>query len=98
MINLRLHPLALREFRRSVKWYRKRSILAAERFEQFVNLALEQIKVQPRMGVTFRLRYFWVKVKRYPYLIYYEHLDGESWLVNAISHQRRRPGYWIRRN
>ena len=98
MINVKVHPLALREYRRAVKWYRKRSILAAERFEQYVHRALEQIKAQPRMAIPFRKHYFWVKVKRYPFLIYYEHIDGDNWLVNAISHQHRRPGYWIRRS
>jgi len=33
---------------------------------------------------------------RFPYAIYYR-VDGSEVVIVAIAHQKRRPGYWLRR-
>jgi hypothetical protein len=37
-----------------------------------------------------------VRLRRFPYLIYYVELDDSLWIA-AVAHQKRRPGYWSHR-
>lgn len=51
----------------------------------------------PDAGTFFRDVYRWKKTRGFPYLVFYE-LDSEGGTnVFAIAHERRRPGYWLRR-
>jgi toxin ParE1/3/4 len=34
-----------------------------------------------------------VRLRRFPYTIYYVELDDSLWIA-AVAHQKRRPGYW----
>jgi plasmid stabilization system protein ParE len=91
------HPLAEREARAAYRWYARRSRRAALRFQQNVSTTVQRIASAPEQGASFRHIYRWMKVPRFPYLIYYEIRDPQSVLVYAIAHGRRRPGYWLRR-
>jgi len=97
MIELSIHPLANRERLRAIRWYQKRSHLAAERFEGFVDQAISKIESNPYLGTRFRKHYFWIKVKRYPFLLYYRPVEAHHWVLIAIAHQQRRLGYWLKR-
>jgi toxin ParE1/3/4 len=37
-----------------------------------------------------------VRLRRFPYAIYYLELDDSLWIA-AVAHQKRRPGYWSHR-
>lgn len=61
-------------------------------FERTANLVLEN----PQLGAVFyktRRRYF---LRRFPYNIIYQTTADELQIL-AVPHNRRRPGYWIRR-
>jgi hypothetical protein len=38
-----------------------------------------------------------VRLRRFPYILYYHVVDDSLALVLAVAHARRRPGYWRRR-
>jgi len=51
----------------------------------------------PQAGPSFRGRFRWVRLRRFPYLIYDLIIDSDRARVLAVAHARRRPGCWIRR-
>lgn len=38
-----------------------------------------------------------MRVRKFPYLLYYTMLDGAEVLIVAVAHAHRRPGYWLSR-
>jgi plasmid stabilization system protein ParE len=98
MHSLSIHPLATREYMKARKWYRKRSHLAESRFRSAVQLVLDSLETNPLLGTPFRTSYRWKKTKRFPFILYYCIADESTVVVLAIAHQRRRSGYWMRRD
>ncbi|WP_145084225.1 type II toxin-antitoxin system RelE/ParE family toxin [Anatilimnocola aggregata] len=94
---LEYHRLAIQEARNAKQWYDRASESAGRRFEQSVRQALDQIAEAPERwpanpdGTQFR------RLPHFPYLIIYRRLENDRVRVIAISHSRRRPGYWSRR-
>jgi toxin ParE1/3/4 len=66
-------------------------------FEAEFDRAVARIRTTPQAGPSFRGRFRWVRLRRFPYLIYYLIIDPHRVRVLAVAHARRRPGYWIRR-
>jgi plasmid stabilization system protein ParE len=91
------HRLAAEEFVTVRRWYARRSPATEARFVAAVELAVQSIEANPAAGTSYRGPYRWVRVRRFPYLIYYEAPDPTMVLVYAVAHARRRPGYWRRR-
>jgi plasmid stabilization system protein ParE len=89
--------LAGREYLAARRWYARRSPATAQRFQDAIDDAVRWIAASPQAGSPFRGRFRWVRVARFPYLLYYEVVDPTHVVVWAVSHQRRRPGYWQRR-
>jgi plasmid stabilization system protein ParE len=91
------HRLALKEYRAAERWYVHRSARAGQRFQDEVEKAVERIAASPDRWSTFGLHHRWVRVARFPYVIYYQILDPSEVLIVAVAHGRRRLGYWSRR-
>jgi toxin ParE1/3/4 len=75
------------------EWYLKRSPQAARAFLSEVDRAIDAIQASPAMFATYlhgTRRYL---LKRYPYAIVYRELPELIQIV-AVSHLKRRPGYW----
>lgn len=63
-----------------------------------VESAVKTIQKAPRRWPVYKSSQFRQRpIKRFPYTIYYMDLEDHVWIV-AIAHQKRRPGYWTRRN
>ena len=92
-----IHPLALQELRTAYRWYAERSSTAAHHFRLAVVDAVQRIMTAAEQGSPFRQRYRWMRVHRFPYLVYYEMRDPQPVLIYAVAHARRRPGYWLPR-
>lgn len=92
-----IHPLALRELRAAYRWYVRRSPGTAQRFRAAVDHVVQRLMADAEQGAAFRQDYRWMRVCRFPYVIYYEIRDPHSVLIYAVAHARRRPGYWRRR-
>jgi len=90
------HRLAAAEFVRARRWYRRRGTDLETRFVLAIEKAIEAIQTHPELGAAYMKRYRWVRTKHFPYLLYYEVTDASTMLY-AVSHARRRLGYWLRR-
>jgi len=89
-------PFAIAEARAAYRWYRQRSVPAAERFIEELDAAVESIGREPARWPSYiddTRRYLF---RRFPYFLVYRH-DAERAQVIAVAHARRRPGYWLTR-
>jgi len=91
------HRLAAVEYRTAIAWYRKRSPNATQRFRAEIRRLTERIAAAPFQGTPFQGAYHWMRVRRLPYVVYYEIRDPTLVVIYAVAHGRRRAGYWLRR-
>ena len=94
---LDFHPLAPREAQAAYRWYARRSPRAAQRFQSAFRSAVQRIETAAEQGTPYGQSYRWVRLRRFPYLVYYKIRDPQPVLIYAVAHARRRPGYWLRR-
>ncbi|MGC1275133.1 MAG: type II toxin-antitoxin system RelE/ParE family toxin [Planctomycetaceae bacterium] len=94
-MTVRFHRLAREELRSALDWYDDAN--AAARFRRAVETAVDRIEADPESHPVERGRYRWVRVRRFPYRLVFERLDGDTIRVIALVHARRRPGYWRHR-
>ncbi len=92
-----IHRLARREFQLASNWYSQRSQQAAGNFRSAFDKAIDTIRNNPLQGQVHRNVFRWIRLRRFPYLVYYCIIDDDSMLVMAVAHSRRRPNYWARR-
>lgn len=91
------HRLALPEYRRAIAGYRRQDVDVARRFVSAVEDAAARIDQAPAIGSPCFGPYRWLRVRRFPYLLYYRELTPTLNLIYAVAHTRRRQGYWLRR-
>ena len=91
-----VHPHATAETEAAVRWYRERSITAAERLVGEINQAIERILEAPERWPTGLRGTRKVKLPSFPFLIIYRESD-HTIAVLAVAHGRRGPGYWKER-
>ena len=96
-MSVTFHRLAAAEFVTARRWYAARSATAAARFVAEFNTAVGRVDLNSAIGSPWAGAVRWVKVRRYPYLLYYEEVSAGNVLVYAVANARRRPGYWVRR-
>lgn len=97
MTELAFHRLAGIELRQAYRWYATRDKSIADRFLVRVEEAISQIVADPDSHPIERKSFRRIRVRRFPYLIIFEHAPVGHVLVIATSHVKRRPGYWMRR-
>ena len=61
-----------------------------------VQYAINAARRQPEIGTNIGYGFRRVLVRRFPFSVVY-FLDRGEIVVAAIAHQRRRPGYWLKR-
>jgi toxin ParE1/3/4 len=91
------HRLAAQEVRAAEAWYAARSSEVAERFRAAVLNAAQRILDNAGTHPVGASRFRYVRVHRFPYRLIYVHEPESMTRVVAVSHFRRRPGYWARR-
>ena len=94
---LRYHPIALKELKYTLRYYRSINRQLSADFKAELDRILDLVRLYPEMfaaddGGDARIAI----LRRFPYLVIYENLADEIFII-AISHQNRRPGYWKRR-
>ncbi len=83
---IHIHPTALKEFWSALAWYKARSQGAAQRFrDEFKRLA-KRMAATPEQGNPYRGAYRWMRMRRFPYLVYYKVADPTLVLILAIAH------------
>jgi plasmid stabilization system protein ParE len=98
MIEISFHRLAAKEFREAFDWYASRDHAVADRFKDRVADAAERIRDAPDSHPVGLKHYRWVRVRRFPFRLIYEHLDAERVLIVAVAHSSRRSRYWRKRS
>jgi plasmid stabilization system protein ParE len=91
------HRLAAKEARAAEAWYADRSSEVAERFRNAILDAAQRIADDVRTHPVGRSRFRYVLLRRFPYRLIYCLESKSVARVVAVTHFRRRPGYWRRR-
>lgn len=96
-MELVVHPAAEAEGREA--WLRYRAIdpALASRFLAALDSAMARLSENPDRWPLYLHGTRRLLVHRFPFALIYRVSSGST-LVVAIAHQRRRPGYWRRRN
>ena len=97
MIELSFQRLAAGELRAAHAWYAARDPAVAARFLHNVDQSAGRIVADPDSHPIDRKHFRWVRVRRFPYVLIFEHQEPGRVLVVAVAHTSRRPGYWRRR-
>jgi plasmid stabilization system protein ParE len=92
------HRLAAAEYRRVFNGYARRNPPTAQRFRDAIDHTVARIAAAPHLGAPIQVWYRWVRVRRFPYLLYSEQITPTELMVLAVAHERRRPSYWRRRS
>ena len=98
---VRYDPDARAEFLDAVRWYARRNVVAAVRFDECVSRAEAAIGKAPHRwplvnGVPRELNVRRRLVDGFPFAMVYVEFDREI-LILAVAHGKRRPGYWRER-
>jgi hypothetical protein len=96
-MEVRFHRLAGKEYREVRAWYERRREGLGAAFTAEVDRAVERIARHPDRWPIFRDEFRRVRLRRFPYALYYHRIDADVVMVLAVAHGRRRPGYWMRR-
>jgi hypothetical protein len=96
-MGVRFHRLAIREYEDTRAWYERRRDGLGDAFRDEVDRAVARIARSPTRWPVVFTRFQKVRLRRFPYLLYYQVVDASLVLVLSLSHARRRPGYWKRR-
>jgi toxin ParE1/3/4 len=92
-----IHSKARAELDRAIGYYEGQKRGLGLDFQTEIEKAVSKIKENPQIGSPYKGKEFqYYLVHRFPYVIYYADFPHYIWIV-AISHGRRKPGYWRRR-
>ena len=90
------HPAASDELEKAADDYEDEQLGLGRRFRIEFEQALERIKRNPLAYAIEIDQFRACAVHRFPYTAFYADFEDHIWLA-AVAHQRRRPGYWLRR-
>jgi len=96
-MEVRFHRLAAREYQEARRWYERRRPGLGVEFATETDRAASRIAKYPHRWPVYFERFRRVRLRRFPYSLYYHVVDSSLVLVLAVAHGRRRPGYWRRR-
>ena len=92
----KFHPQAAAEYAEAKAYYSRIRSELGERFEAEINEVIESVCRHPQ-----RYREYDPPLRRhfsqsFPYAILYHEQPARVWIV-AVTHMKRRPGYWKKR-
>jgi plasmid stabilization system protein ParE len=96
VIAYRLLPPAEEEMTEAALFYEAAESGLGEVFLDDVQHAIDAIRERPYLGVGLAYGFRRILVRRFPFSIVYA-VEQSEIVVVAVSHHRRRPGYWRRR-
>ena len=92
VIQVVFHPMALKEYQKSYKWYENKLDCLGERFISEIEKTLSFIVKQPTLFAYSISTYRIAHVPIFPYSIIYEYLEKEQLIyIYSIFHQKRNP-------
>jgi toxin ParE1/3/4 len=88
---------AAAELEEDMAWYEKRQTGLGLDLQSEVEKTIIRLRNDPSLGMRYWNTHFqFIRVKRFPYVVYFRQFDDVIWVI-AITHGRRRPGYWKNR-
>lgn len=96
-IEVAFHPEARAEYLEALERYLDLSERVGRNFQHEVDRSVELIESGPEQWPIFEKSVRFIRLRRFPYLLYYERVDAAVVQVLAVAHGSRRPGYWRRR-
>jgi plasmid stabilization system protein ParE len=95
-VRLTVHRLAIREVQRTASAYDKKSLYLGDRFAAQIQHAFARIRENPNIAAENERGERQLVLHRFPYKVIYR-VRPDRAVVIAVSHQKRRDGYWHRR-
>ena len=96
-MRLVVHQHAKSELAKSRRWYERRQEGLGLQMLDDVRSALYWIEAHPQLGIRYLNTPFrFCRTKQFPFVVYYLELSDHICIM-AIAHERRRPGYWKKR-
>lgn len=95
-VELILAPEAEQDVAEAYAWYEDRRIGLGEEFLSSIDATMEAIRRTPEMYALIHECYRRALVRRFPYAIFYEHVEGTI-IVYGVFHTSRDPGKWRQR-
>ena len=96
-IAIRFLRLARKDLDNANRWYGRQDPGRAQRFANAMSHALQQIAGNPYLWPVYQGPFRWIRVGRFPYILYYRVLDPNTVLIYAVAQTSRRLGYWRKR-
>ena len=92
-MKVEFHPEASAEFQGAAAYYENEVPGLGEAFISEVERVAEIIGAHPAIGHPVDEVFRRVVLVRFPFAVIYG-AEGETRLIVAVAHQRRKPGYW----
>jgi plasmid stabilization system protein ParE len=89
-----IHPEALIEAGSAIAWYGERSSHAPQAFIAELDKAIDAILAAPKRWPVFEETCRRYPLVRFPYYVVYSETSSGGIMILAVSHGRRKPGYW----
>ncbi len=93
-IEVQLHPEAREEYLAAIAWYLQLSERIARSFQHEIDEAIVRVADGPAKWPIFENDVRWIRLHRFPYVLYFEEAAAGTVQVLAVAHAGRRPGYW----
>ena len=90
------HPAALEELIQAAEYYESKADGLGERFLDEIDSAITDVSHFPVRWPYFLLNTRRRLLDRFPYMLVYVE-EPENVYILAVTHQRRKPGYWKKR-
>lgn len=93
-MNVVFYQRAQNEFDEAVDFYAEHaSIQVAEAFILDIQNTRRRLAERPEIGISISQKLRILHLRHFPYSLIYR-VSRDAIIVNAVAHQRRRPGYW----
>ncbi|MEO8498231.1 MAG: type II toxin-antitoxin system RelE/ParE family toxin [Planctomycetota bacterium] len=96
-VDVSFHPAARQEYLDALRSYMLISERVARRFQENLVRSVDLIAEGPERWPLFDDPIRFVRLRRFPYVLYYESTSETTVQILAVAHSRRRPGYWADR-
>lgn len=95
-MKFRFHPDALHEYEKSALFYADISLQLAGKFIEDIEKGIKRIQRNPAAWTVVENNVRRCLTKQFPFGIYYT-VEDDSFLIVAVMHLSRMPGYWKER-
>lgn len=93
-MTLIFHPEAAAEAREAREYLRQQDPELAAKFDQEIGELTDRIAKRPESFPLFHAEVRKAVMRRFRYTVFFEH-DESQVRILAVSHQRRKPDYWL---